>query len=102
MSDFLTEQDVVTLLIDNAKLNNEVSPRVVIMLRTQKPRSLTRTVRFALIVTADNLDLIDNMIKSTLDYDSVDFIGSEVNLQGDMSIAYLYFEALIIAKINKR
>ncbi len=96
----MTEQEVITLLLDSAKLNGEISPRAVVMTRVQAKRSITRTVRFALVVTSDNLTIVDGMIKALMSYEDIDFVGSELNLQGDMDIAYLYFEALIIAKIN--
>lgn len=95
-----TELDVIKLLIEKAKLNGEVSPRVVIMTRTQPLRSITRTVRFALVVTSDNLTLVDAMIKELLPYDDINFVGSELNLQGDMDIAYLYYEASIFANVK--
>ena len=102
MNDFLTEQKVISLLISGAKENNEVSPRVIVVQRTQKYGSLTRKSRFALIVNSDNLDLIDGMIKITLEYPYLSFVGSEVNLQGDMNITYLFFEASIIAQTNTK
>lgn len=102
MTEFLTEREVIDLLINGAKENNEVSPRVIVVQRTQKVSSLTRKSRFALIVNSDNLDLIDPLIRITLDYNYLSFVGSEVNLQGDMSITYLFFEASIIAQTNRK
>jgi len=96
----MTEQEVIDLLISSAKDNGEISPRVVVMTRVQPKRSLTRVVRFALVVTSDNITLVDAMVKAVLPYDELDFVGSELNLQGDMDIAYLYFEASIIANIK--
>ena len=99
----ITEEQVMDFLLKVAKANNEVSPRCIVMTRSQKNKnSITRTVRFALIVTSNNTKLIDALIQECLDNQpDVTFIGSEVNLQSDLSIDYLYFEADIYANIER-
>ena len=97
----LTEQQVSDILIARAKVENETSPRCIVMTRQQAERSLLRTVRFALVVTSNNSALIDGLIQECLDKDNgMLFVGSEVNLQGDLEIDYLYFEAKIYAKVK--
>ena len=96
----LTEKEVIDFLITSAKKYDEVSPRCVIMTRTQSKNSITRDVRFALIVSSDNIVLIDGINKDLLELPVVHFIGSEKNLQSDMEIEYLYFDAQIMAKIK--
>jgi hypothetical protein len=96
----LTEDDVINHLLDISRVNGEVSPRCVIVNRLQPINSITRVVKFALIVTSNNTTLIDALIKSCLELDwDLFFKGSEVNLQSDLEIDYLYFEASINAKI---
>jgi len=98
-SQTLTEQQVINKLIASAKSSGEISPRVVVVSRTQKERSLQRIVRFALIVTTNNETLLEALIGSTLDDDlDFNFIGSEANLQGDLEVDYMYFEAKIMYK----
>lgn len=95
----LTEADAIKILIDKAKDSGETAPRCIVMTRQQKERSLTRTVRFALVVTSNNSALIDALIQECLDRDNgLRFVGSEVNLQSDLEIDYLFFEASIYAK----
>lgn len=99
----LTEDEVETFLLGVAKSNGETAPRCVVVVRTQLPRGLTRLVKFGLIVTSNNSALVDALIQeclSTLD-DKLVFVGSEVNLQSDLEIDYLYFEAKIFASKNK-
>ncbi len=96
----LTEQEAMNFLVEKAKEVGEKAPRCVVVSRLQKHNSLTRTVRFALIVTANNIGLIDALIFDSLSYTNrLYFVGSELNRQGDsLEIDYLYFEALILAK----
>jgi len=102
MSNKLTEQNVIDFLIDIAKAEKEISPRCVVLTRTQKRNSITRTVRFVLIVTSNNTQLIDALIQGCLDnHREITFVGSEVNLQNDLEIDYLYFEADIFANIKR-
>ncbi len=93
-----TEDEIVTFLVDSAKAVGEVSPRCVVLTRTQLKNSITRTVRFALVVTSNNTALIDALIHKCLERDDgLWFVGSEVNLQGDLEIDYVYFEAQVYA-----
>jgi len=102
MSNKLTEQIVIDFLIDIAKTKNEISPRCIVLTRAQKRNSITRTVRFVLIVTSNNTQLIDALIQGCLDnHEKITFVGSEVNLQSDLEIDYLYFEADIFANIKR-
>ena len=95
----LTEEEIVKFLVDSAKAEGEVSPRCVVMTRQQSKNSIARTVRFALIVTSNNTALIDALIHKCLEKDEeLYFVGSEVNLQSDLEIDYVYFEAKIYAK----
>ena len=95
----LNEKDCISFLLQTAKKYGEVSPRVVIVSRLQNKNSITRTVRFALVTTANNFKLIDNLILDSLVYSkNLYFVGSELNRQGDLEIDYLFFEANIIAK----
>lgn len=96
----LTEQEVIKFLVNSAKNLGENSPRCIVVNREQKRNSLTRIVRFALVVTANNFELIDALILDSLTFDNyLYFVGSELNRQSDnLEIDYLYFEALILAK----
>ena len=95
----LTEEEIVTFLVDGAKAEGEISPRCVVMTRQQSKNSIARTVRFALIVTSNNTALIDALIHKCLEKDEeLYFVGSEVNLQTDLEIDYVYFEAKVYAK----
>ena len=96
----LTEGEVSTQLISDAKAEGITAPRVVVVSREAKSNGITRTVRFALVVPANNEPLIDKLIANALDRDqNYYFVGSEVNLQNDaMEIDYLYFEAKIMGK----
>ena len=97
----ITEKDVMDSLIAVCKANGEISPRALVINRVQQPRTLNRKVKIALVVTSNNESLIDALIKETLTNDlEFSFIGSEVNLQGDLEVDYLMFEANIFAKIN--
>jgi len=98
----MTEEEIIEFLLSTSKANGELSPRAIVMTRTQSSRSITRTVRFALVVTSNNTKLIDALIQASLDfYEDLTFVGSEVNLQSDLSIDYLYFEANILANIQR-
>jgi len=95
----LTEKYVSDKLIAVAKDFGVNAPRVVIAKRaTLKPsQSLNRLVTFALIVPLDVDGLLDALIKQCLDDNmSYYFVGSDVNLQGNLDVEYLYFEADIM------
>jgi len=95
----LTEKECSDFLIATAKDGGEKSPRAITVLRTQSTRSITRTVKIALIVTTNNTTLLDFLIEKCLDKDEeLIFVGSEVNLQSDLEIDYFFFEAKIMAK----
>lgn len=97
----LTEDDVITILLDKAKAVGEVSPKCVVMTRLLNEKSLQMTVKFALVVTSNNTALVNALIQECLERDNrLRFVGSEVNLQGDMEIDYLLFEAKIFAKVK--
>lgn len=94
-----SEAEVIETLLDVAKASGVTAPRVVVSNRLQAERSMTRTVRFALIVPSNNETVLNALIAQSVDDDGrFFFIGSDVNLQGDMEIDYLYFEAKIMAK----
>ncbi len=95
----LTEKDVIDKLIARCKLENENSPRAIVVNRVQEARALCRTVRIALVVSTNNETLIDALIQETIDNDlNFTFVGSDVNLQSDMEVDYLFFEAKIFVK----
>ena len=95
-----SEAEITASLLQVAKASGVTAPRVVISNRIQKERSMTRKVRFALIVPSNNEALVNALIaQSVADDGEFYFIGSDVNLQGDMEVDYLYFEASIMAKI---
>ncbi len=95
----LTEQDIIDKLVEVSKNNDEDAPRAFVHKRFQaKKNSITRTVNFVLITSTDNTVLIDALVRETMDIEGFSFTGSEVNLQGDLKIQYLYFEASIMAK----
>ena len=95
----LTEQDVMDKLISRAKAFGEVSPRAIIVNRLQGDRSLQRTVRIALVVTTNNEALLEVLIQETISNNlDFSFVGSDVNLQSDLEVDYLFFEAKIMYK----
>lgn len=97
----LTEANVIKILIDKAKDVGETAPKCVIVNRQMAINSLSRKVKFALVVTSNNTALIDALIQECLDRDNgLRFVGSEVNLQLDLEMDYLFFEASIYAKLN--
>ncbi len=95
----LTEQACIDFLVSEAKNNGETAPRCIVMNRIQKSNSITRYVKFALVVTTENIGLVDALIFKCLDFhDNIEFVGSEVNLQSqELEIEYLYFSAKITA-----
>ena len=96
----MTEAEIASQLISDSKTEGVTAPRVIVVNREAKMNGITRTVRFALVVPANNEPLIDKLIANALDRgNDYYFVGSEVNLQNDsMEIDYLYFEAKIMAK----
>jgi len=95
----LTEADVMSKLIARAKDEDEVSPRAIVIARLQAPNSATRTVKIALIVAINNESLVDALIDECILNDmNFYFIGSEAQLQGEMEVDYLMFEAKIMVK----
>lgn len=98
MATNFSEGDAIEFLLDVARDNGETSPRCIVMTRQQAKNSITRTVRFALVVTSNNIALVDASIRACLAQDKdLYFVGSEVNLQSDLEIDYMYFEAKIFA-----
>jgi hypothetical protein len=97
----LTEQIVIDKLIARAKFAGEKAPRAIVANR-QVPngqKTMTRTVRIALVVTSNNELLLNHLISECLDNDNnFYFVGSDVNLQSDMEVDYLFFEAKVMAK----
>jgi len=99
----VTESDIKLHLIDKAKAFGFKAPRVLVVERIAIPNGITRSVTFALVVNTDNEALLDALIADALlehrfDYN---FKSSELNLQGDIELDYLFFEANITAKIKK-
>ncbi len=98
----MTERGMSNFLIDSAKAEGELSPRAITVNRTvgNNPQlTLARTVRVALVVTTNNELLVNALIQKCLDINnSIYFVGSDVNLQSDMEVDYLFFEAKIMAK----
>jgi len=95
----ITEQNVIDLIIARCKLEGEKSARAIVISREQRQNTMTRTVKIALVVTTNNEALVDALIQESVDNDLLfTFVGSNVELQGDMEIDYLFFEVKIIAK----
>jgi len=98
----MTEAGVSKFLIDNSKLHGDKSPRTIIVNRTVKgnpERTLQRTIRIALVTNTNNESLVDALIQDCLAIDNaIYFVGSDVNLQSEMQVDYLFFEAKIMAK----
>lgn len=98
-----TEATVMDFLITKAKANGQPAVRAIVVNRVvdNPTRSLQRIVKIALVVTTNNETLVDALIQECLNIDNdVYFVGSDVNLQSDMEIDYLFFEAKIMAKIK--
>lgn len=98
-----TEQSVMALLKTTAKALGEIAPRALIAGRSVQngQRTIQRTVKVALIVTTNNESLVDGLISMCLNNDSdIYFVGSDVNLQSDLEVDYLFFEAKVMAKIT--
>ena len=96
-----TEASVSEFLVAKAKEKGEISARTIVVNRLVKnpERSLQRIVRIALLVSTNNENLVDALIQECLNNDNdIYFVGSDVNLQSDMKIDYLFFEAKIMAK----
>lgn len=98
----MTEVNMSKFLIDNSKLHGDKSPRTIVVNRTVKnnpERTLQRTVRMALVTSINNELLVDALIQDCLGIDNaIYFVGSDVNLQSEMQVDYLFFEAKIMAK----
>jgi len=93
-----TEQEIIDMLVSVAKEGGVLAPRAIVVDRLQKSNSLTRTVKIALVVPTNEVLLIDKLIFECLEFDdNLNFSGSSVNLQTDLEIDYLYFEAKIMA-----
>ena len=96
-----TETSVMDFLIAKAKENGSNAPRALVVNREVKnpERSLQRTIRVALVVSTNSETLVDALIQECLINDNdVYFVGSNVNLQSDLEIDYLFFEAKIMSK----
>jgi len=96
-----TESDVMNFLISKAKTNGQPAVRAIVVNRVVKnpERSLQRVIRVALVVTTNNESLVDALIQECLNIDNdIYFVGSDVNLQSDLEVDYLFFEAKIMAK----
>lgn len=99
----VSEANVITFLTDAAQEYGVSSPMVIVANRTLQPSSLTRRVRFVVVVPTNSEAVVDGLIKDCLYATNsvVTFTGSEVNLDnGDLSMDYLYFDANIVAKIK--
>jgi hypothetical protein len=94
----LTESSFRTLLQDEAK-KFVTAPLVIITGRRAYPNGITRSVTATVIVAINNDELLDALIKLSLNYD-FNFTGSETNLQGEMEVDYLFFTADIIANLG--
>jgi len=95
----LTEQNVIDKLVAKAKDKGEVSPRAIVIKRTQGTNGAKRIVTIALVVAINNEALVDALIEECIENDmDFAFIGSEAQLQGEMEIDYLFFEASIYVK----
>lgn len=96
---FQTEKEIMTELLTLCQTNGEPAVKAIIIQRTQPARSITRSVRIALVVSSNNETLLNILVKASLDAE-FDFVGSDVNLQQDLEVDYLYFEAKVTPKLN--
>jgi len=95
----LTEKMVMDKLVAVAKAKGELSPKALVMQRTQGQKSANRVVRIALVVAINNETLVDALITECIANDNdFYFIGSEAQLQGEMQVDYLFFDASIYVK----
>lgn len=98
-----TEAEVISFLTEQAKVYGVASPMVIVINRNMPYNSITRKVRFVVVVPINSEKVVDGLISDCLNVTNlfIAFAGSEVNLDnGDLSMDYLYFDANIIAKIN--
>jgi hypothetical protein len=94
----LTEASFRTLLHDKAQ-EFVTAPLVIITGRRAHPNGITRAVTATVVVSVNNEELLNALIKLSLNYD-FSFTGSETNLQGDLEVDYLFFTADIIANLG--
>jgi len=98
----ITEKDAIDFLMEVAKANGQPTPRVIIVSRLvpNAAYSAQRTVRLALVTTTNNEALLNALIKACLleENNDIYFVGSDVNLQTDLEVDYLYFETKIFIK----
>ena len=93
-----TEQEIIDMLLDTARDGGVSAPRCIVVDRVQPIRSIARTVKFALVVPTNEVLLIDKLIFACMEFDDeLAFVGSNVNLQSEVIIDYIYFEAKIMA-----
>jgi len=97
----VTELEIIDTLTTVAKEAGEVSARVIVVGRTAHLNSISRTVKFALVTSINNENVLNELISNSVENDRIfEFAGSETNLQGDLEIDYLFFDAVIYAKLG--
>tara|TARA_R110000772_G_C13138329_1_gene423694 strand:- start:100 stop:411 length:312 start_codon:yes stop_codon:yes gene_type:complete len=102
MSDlmFSTEKEVKDILITAVKLTDE-APVVFVAFREQSSNSFNRTVTFVIQTKEGNEALINNIIKSSMNYEKqFKFVKSDLNMQdGKYTVDYVMIEATIYPKL---
>ena len=97
----VTEAEIIDTLISVAKSAGEVSPKAIVVARTANVNSISRTVKIAIVTSINNENVLNKLIDSSIENDRIfEFVGSETNLQGDLEIDYLFFDATVYAKIG--
>lgn len=97
----LTESDVISFLENTAKKYSRSKPKVLVVSRSvdNPERTLQRLIRVAVISSTNDSKMLDGLIQECKDADfDVYFAGSDVNIQGELTVDYLFFEAKIMSK----
>lgn len=92
-----TEQDVINLLEITCKKYTP-APKIIVVKR-EVIGGVARKVTFACVVNRNLDGLIDELIFQSIDEDfDFEFVASEINLQENMDVDYIYITAEITAR----
>ncbi len=94
----MTEAEWSAMLLAEAKKHFK-APAVLITSRKALPRGITRIVNATVVVDINNETVLNALIKLSIDYE-FEFLYSEANLQGELEVDYLTFQANMIAKLG--
>jgi len=97
---FCTEAEVKKILIDVVGRTDE-APAVFVAYREQDRNKFLRKVTFVIQTEEGNEELINNIVKESLKYDTqFKFTKSDINVQsGNLTMDYLFVEANIYPKL---